>query len=64
MFTTINYVNEQNFVFFLGQEKKMTSQAYTIDRTGDWLGMGHLFNIWVSDLQPRSILTKATGELN
>lgn len=30
MFTTINYVNEQKFVFFLGQGKRMTEQQYII----------------------------------
>lgn len=38
MFTTINYVNEQNFVFVLGQVKMMTKQLYTRDRVGEWLG--------------------------
>lgn len=31
MFTTINYVNEQNFVFFLDQEKMVTKQQYEIE---------------------------------
>lgn len=37
------------FCLLSGLGKTMTKEQYTIDRVGDWSGIGHLFRIWISD---------------